>query len=75
MNKTTKSILYGVGTFVFSIVILAVIRAVIKGVDIGAGFKDWTNWVIAAFGGISSGWSSYNKNRAKEEAKEKKGNQ
>ena len=74
MNKTTKNILYGIGTFAFVIVAIAVVRSLIKGLPIGDGFKDWTNWVIAAVSGISAGWSSYNKDRAKEE-KEKKSNQ
>jgi len=73
MNKTTRYILYGVGTFVLSIVVLAVIRALVRGVAIGEGFKDWTNWLIAAVGGISAAWASYSKDREKAE-KEKKGN-
>jgi len=72
MNKTTKYILYGVGCFVLSIVILAVVRSLIRGIAIGEGFKDWTNWAIAVLSGLSAGWSSYNKDKVKEE-KEKKG--
>ena len=74
MNKTTKYILYGIGTFAASIVILSVVRSLIHGLAIGEGFKDWTNWAIAALGGISAGWSSYNKDKEKAE-KEKKENQ
>ena len=77
MNKSTKYILYGVATFAGSVVILAVVRSLVKGVAIGEGFKDLWNWGIAAFSGISAGWSSYNKDKAKEEKaeKEKKANQ
>jgi len=74
MNKTTRNILYGVGTFVLCVVILAVVRSLIKGVAIGEGFKDGTNWLLAALSGVSAGWSSYSKDKAKEE-KEKKGDQ
>lgn len=71
MSTATKNILYGVGTFVFVIVVLAVVRSLIKGVPIEKGFSEWTNWLLAAASGISAGWSSYNKAIAKE-AKEKK---
>ena len=71
MNKTTKYILYGVGTFVLSVVILAVVRSLIKGVAVGEGFKDVTNWLVAAFSGISAAWSAFSKARAKEEKEEK----
>ena len=74
MNKTTKYILYGIGTFAASIVILSVVRSLIHGLAIGEGFKDWTNWAIAALSGVSTGYSSYSKDKAKEE-KEKKENQ
>ena len=77
MNTATKNILYGVGTFALCVVILAVVRSLIKGFPIVDGFKDWTNWAVAAVSGICAGWSSYNKDRAKEEKaqKEKKENQ
>lgn len=77
MNKSTKYILYGVATFAGSVVILAVVRSLVKGVAIGEGFKDLWNWAIAAFSGISAALSSYNKDKAKEEKaeKEKKDNQ
>ena len=77
MNKATRNILYGVGTFALCVVILAVVRSLIKSVPIENGFKDITNWVVAAVSGICAGWSSYNKDRAKEEKaeKEKKANQ
>jgi len=74
MNKTTKNILYGVGTFVLCLVILVVIRSLIKGVAIGEQIKNWTNWALAALSGISAGYSAYSKDKAKEE-KEKKENQ
>ena len=71
MNKTTKNILYGIATFAGSVVILAVVRSLIKGIAIGEGFKDLWNWAIAALSGLSAGFSAYNKDKAKEE-KEKK---
>ena len=71
MNKLTKNILYGVGTFVFVIVILAVIRSVMKGLPIENGFKDTSNWLLAALTGACAGWSSYNKDLKKEEQEKK----
>ena len=55
------------------IVILAVIRSVMKGLPIENGFKDTSNWLLAALSGACAGWSSYNKDLKKEE-KEKKDN-
>ena len=77
MKSSTKGILYGVGTFVFSIVAIVVLRSLIKGIDISKGFQDWMNWLVAAFGGVSAGWSAYSKGLAKEQQaeKEKKENQ
>ncbi len=75
MNKVTKNILYGIGTFVLCMVIITLIRFLIKGISIEDQLKDWWNWTVAAFGGISAGWSSYNKDKAKEEkAKKEKNN-
>ena len=71
MNATTKTVLYGIGTFILCAVILSVIRPLIKGLPIVEGFKDWTNWAIAACSGISAALSSYNKNKAKENNKDK----
>ena len=67
MNKTTKAILYGVGIFAASIVILSVARALIKGIPIGDGFKDWTNWLIAVVSGVWSGWEVSKKDNDKKD--------
>jgi len=67
MNKTTKYILYGVGTFAGCVVILAVARSLIKGIPVVDGFKDWTNWVIALLSGVSAAWSSFNKDSGKKD--------
>ena len=71
MNKLSKYILYGVGTFAFVIVALVVIRSLTRGVPIENGFKETSNWLIAALSGACAGWSSYNKDLRKAE-KEKK---
>lgn len=73
MNKLSKYILYGVGTFAFVIVALVVIRSLTRGVPIENGFRETSNWLIAALSGACAGWSSYNKDLKKEE-KEKKDN-
>lgn len=71
MNKLSKYILYGVGTFAFVIVALVVIRSLTRGVPIENGFRETSNWLIAALSGACAGWSSYNKDLRKAE-KEKK---
>ena len=71
MNKLTKNILYGIGTFAFVIVALAVIRSLTRGVPIENGFKETSNWLIAALSGACAGWSSYNKDLKKEQQEKK----
>lgn len=71
MNKLSKYILYGIGTFAFVIVALVVIRSLTRGVPIENGFRETSNWLIAALSGACAGWSSYNKDLRKAE-KEKK---
>ena len=71
MNKLSKYILYGIGTFAFVIVALVVIRSLTRGVPIENGFRETSNWLIAALSGACTGWSSYNKDLRKAE-KEKK---
>ena len=71
MSKSTKYILYGVGNFALVIVILAVVRSLVKGVAIEEGFKNPTNWLLAAVGGVAAAWSAFSKATAKE-AREKK---
>ena len=71
MNKLSKYILYGVGTFAFVIVALVVIRSLTRGVPIENGFRETSNWLIAALSGACAGWASYNKDLRKAE-KEKK---
>ena len=74
MNKLSKYILYGVGTFAFVIVALVVIRSLTRGVPIENGFRETSNWLIAALSGACAGWSSYNKDlrKAEKEKKDKK---
>ena len=71
MNKLSKYILYGIGTFAFVIVALVVIRSLTRGVPIENGFRETSNWLIAALSGACAGWSSYNKDLRKAD-KEKK---
>ena len=71
MNKLSKYILYDIGTFAFVIVALVVIRSLTRGVPIENGFRETSNWLIAALSGACAGWSSYNKDLRKAE-KEKK---
>ena len=71
MNKLSKYILYGVGTFAFVIVALVVIRSLTRGVPIENGFRETSNWLIAALSGACAGWSSYNKDLKKEEQEKK----
>ena len=52
---------------------LVVIRSLTRGVPIENGFRETSNWLIAALSGACAGWSSYNKDLKKEE-KEKKDN-
>ena len=66
MNKTVKYILCGVGTFAFIILATALIRSLIRSVPFADGFKDWTNWLIAAVCGVSSALSAYKKDKEKE---------
>lgn len=70
MNKTTKYILYSVGAFAASIVLMAVVRSLVRGVPITNGFKDWLNWIVAASVGVSTYLSCIRKDQEKE-AKEK----
>ena len=71
MNKLSKYILYGIGTFAFVIVALVVIRSLTRGVPIENGFRETSNWLIAALSGACAGWSSYNKDLKKEEQEKK----
>ena len=50
---------------------LVVIRSLTRGVPIENGFRETSNWLIAALSGACAGWSSYNKDLRKAE-KEKK---
>lgn len=61
MSKSTKAILTGVGTFVLCAVLIIGLRTLIHGTSIEDNLKNVWNWAIAAFGGISSGWSSWAK--------------
>ena len=71
MNKTTKSILYGVGTFIISIVAIVGLRSLIKGTPIETQIKDWYNWAIAIVGGACTAWSYFKKSVEKEEQEKK----
>ena len=67
MNKTTKAILYGVGTFALSLLVLVGARALIKGTPFVDGFKDWYNWAIAVLSGVSTAYSTAMKDKQDKE--------
>ena len=71
MSKNTKHILCGIGGFAFVIVTLPLIRSLIKGVPVADGFKDWTNWVLAAVSGVCTFFSASKKDAEKEEREKK----
>ena len=65
MNKTTKYILYGIGSFAGVMLIITIVRCLLGGVAFGEELKDWTNWVVAAGAGISSAWTAVNNDKKK----------
>ena len=66
MNKPVKYILYGVGMFAFIILATSAIRSLIRSIPFADGFKDWTNWLIAAICGVCTAMSLYRKDQEKE---------
>ena len=67
MNKTTKVILYGIGTFVLSLLVLVGARSLINGTPFVEGFKDWYNWAIAVLSGASTAYSTAKKDKQDKE--------
>ena len=65
MNKTTKYILCGVGSFIGILLIIVLIRVLIKGIPFADGIKSWTNWLFAAIGGIGTVYSIWQKDQGK----------
>ncbi len=66
MNKTTKSILSGIGMFIGAAVLVIGIRCLIKGSTIGNEMKDWVNWLVCVVSGCSYGYSVWKKETEKE---------
>ena len=54
MSKKTKIIFYGISAFVLAMVIVTVGRSLIKSTPFVDELKDWTNWAVAALGGVLS---------------------
>ena len=71
MNKTTKAILYGIGSFISVFLIIVVVRCLLRGVAFADELKDWTNWAVAAGSGFASALTSFNNDKKKEAAEKK----
>ena len=54
MSKKAKIIFYGISAFVLAMVIVTVGKSLIKSTPFADEFKDWTNWAVAALGGVLS---------------------
>ena len=65
MNKTTKYILLGVGSFIGCLLIIVLLRVLIKGIPFADGIKSWSNWLFAAMGGIVFAYSIWKKDQEK----------
>lgn len=63
MNKTTKAIVYGIGSCALTLVLVVAIRALIKGEPFVDGFKEWSNWVVSVICGVSSAYSTLTKDK------------
>lgn len=67
MNKIIRYSLIGVGTSISVFMAILLLRMLIRGVPFTEGLKDWTNWLIAVCCAVSTGVSSWKKDREKEE--------
>ena len=65
MNKTTKYILVGVGSFIGCLLIIVLLRVLIKGIPFADGIRNWRNWLFAAFGGVGCAYSIWKKDQEK----------
>lgn len=65
MNKTARYILIGVGSFIGILLIIVLIRVLIKGIPFADGIRNWSNWLIAAAGGIGMVYSAWKKDQEK----------
>lgn len=65
MNKTARYILIGVGSFIGILLIIVLIRVLIKGIPFADGIRNWSNWLIAAVGGIGTVYSAWKKDQEK----------
>ena len=65
MNKTTKYILIGAGSFIGCLLIIILFRVLIKGIPFADGIKNWSSWLFAAFGGVGSVYSVWIKDQEK----------
>ncbi len=65
MNKTTKYILIGAGSFIGCLLIIVLIRLLIKGIPFADGIRNWSSWLYAAVGGIGTAYSIWKKDQEK----------
>ena len=65
MNKTTKYILFGAGSFICMLLIIVLIRVLIKGIPFADGIKNWSSWLFAAFGSVGCVYSIWKKDQEK----------
>ena len=65
MNKTTKYILLGAGSFIGCFLIIVFLRVLIKGIPFADGIKSWSNWLYAAMGGVGFAYSVWKKDQEK----------
>ena len=66
MNKATKYILLGAGSFIGCFLIIVFLRVLIKGIPFADGIRSWNNWLYAAIGGIGTVYSVWKKDQDKE---------
>ena len=67
MSKTTKNILYGIGTFVGIMVIMILVRTLIKGATLEEALSRWSSWLIAACCGVSAFLTANNRDQQKKD--------
>ncbi len=65
MNKTTKYILLGIGSFIGCLLIIVLVRVLIKGIPFADGIGNLSSWLFAAIGGIGSVYSVWKKDQEK----------
>lgn len=59
MSKKTRAIVWGVGTFLISILFWNVVRPLIKGTSIAEAFSSVYGWFVSIACGLISGVSAF----------------